>query len=62
MSADPTTSVSVRPTVEAVAGAPLSTADLSAVRAWIAANEQTIIDHWDEKLFTNELLARLRRV
>jgi hypothetical protein len=62
MNADQTTSVSVRPTVEVVAGAPLATADLSAVRAWIAANEQAIIDYWDEKLFTNELLAQLRRV
>jgi hypothetical protein len=62
MSPDRMTSVSVRPTVEVVAGAPLSTEDLDAVRKWVTANEQTIVNYWDEKLFTNELLEQLRRI
>jgi hypothetical protein len=62
MSSSQMTSVSVRPTVEVVAGAPLSSEDLSAVRKWVAANEQAILDYWEERLFTTELIERLRRV
>ena len=61
MSSRQMTSVSVRPTVEVVAGAPLSSEDLSAVRKWVAANEQAILDYWEERLFTTELIERLRR-
>lgn len=57
-----TTAVSVRPTVEVVAGEPLPTMELDAVRKWVEANRQAIIDYWDGELFTDELLERLTRI
>jgi len=42
-------SVSVRPTIEVVAG-DLSNRDLSLVRQWIELNKQIIIDHWEGKM------------
>ncbi|MGH6950561.1 MAG: DUF4160 domain-containing protein [Vitreimonas sp.] len=42
-------SVSVRPTVEIVAGK-LSNSDLALVRQWIELNRQVIIDHWEGKI------------
>jgi Domain of unknown function (DUF4160) len=62
MNPDQTTSVSVRPTVDVVAGDQLPSAELAAVRKWADANRQLIIDYWDGKLFTNELLERLARI
>jgi hypothetical protein len=59
MSIDETTSVSVRPDVAVVAGPPLAQGDLEAVGRWIERNRATILDYWDERLYTNELLARL---
>lgn len=59
MSVDQTTSVSVRPGVAVVAGPPLATDDLEAVTRWIDRNRETILDFWQERIFTNELLARL---
>jgi hypothetical protein len=62
MNPDQTTSVSVRPDVEVVAGDRLPPSELAAVRRWVDANRQVIIDYWDGKLFTNELLERLVRI
>lgn len=57
-----TTAVSVRPIVEVVAGDPLPPIELDAVRKWVEANRQVIIDYWDGELFTDELLDRLTRI
>jgi len=42
-------SVSVRPTVEVVAGQ-LSNRDLDLVRQWVELNRQVIIDHWEGRM------------
>ena len=57
-----TISVSVSPEVEIVAGGQLPQRELDAVRGWIEANRQAILDYWDGNLFTDELLGRLVRV
>ena len=59
MNVDQTTSVSVRPSVTVVAGPPLAKDDLEAVARWIDRNRETIIDFWQERIYTNEPLARL---
>jgi hypothetical protein len=59
MNIDQTTSVSVRPSIMVAAGPPLSKGDLEAVSKWIDRNQDTIIDFWEERIYTNELLARL---
>lgn len=45
-------SVSVRPTVEIVAGK-LSNRDLELVRQWIELNRQVIIDHWEGQILSS---------
>ena len=52
-----TASVSVRPTVEVVAGA-----DLALVRQWIELNRATIIAYWDGDLLTDEAIAQLKTI
>lgn len=59
MNIDQTASVSVRPSVTVVAGPPLTKDDLEAVARWIDRNREAIIDFWEERIYTNELLARL---
>ena len=59
MSIDQTTSVSVCPNVMVVAGPALPKDDLEVVTRWIDRNRATIIDFWEERIYTNELLARL---
>jgi hypothetical protein len=44
-----TASVSVRPSVEVVAGA-LSNRELELVRQWIELNREVIVAHWDGQL------------
>jgi hypothetical protein len=61
MSPEQTTSVSVHPDVEVIAGDQLPPAELVAVRAWVEANRRAIIEYWDGGLFTDELLQRLTR-
>jgi hypothetical protein len=53
--------VAVRPTPRLVAGR-LSPADLRAVSNWIRLNEAVLIDYWEERIFTDELLRRLQRL
>ena len=59
MNVDQTASVSVRPGVAVVAGPPLAKGDLEAVTRWIDLNRETIVEYWQERIYTNELLARL---
>lgn len=40
----------------------LSPADLRAVSDWIRLNEAVLIDYWEERIFTDELLRRLLRL
>jgi hypothetical protein len=51
--------VAVRPTPRLVAGH-LSPADLRAVSDWIRLNEAVLIDYWEERIYTDELLRRLQ--
>jgi hypothetical protein len=54
-------SVAVRPTPHLVAGR-LSAADLRLVDAWIRLNEAALVDYWESRIATAQLLARLRRL
>ena len=53
--------VAVRPTPRLVAGH-LSPGDLRAVSHWIRLNEAVLIDYWEERIYTDELLRRLQRL
>jgi hypothetical protein len=53
--------VAVRPAPRLVTGH-LPAADFQAVSDWIRLNEPVLIDYWEERIFTDELLARLRRL
>jgi hypothetical protein len=59
---DQTASVSVRPTVDVVAGPEPDRRDLDLVRRWIELNRDTIIAYWDGDLLTDEVIARLRPI
>ena len=59
---DRTASVSVRPTVDVVAGPELDRRDLELVRQWIELNRDPIIAYWDGDLLTDEVIARLQPV
>jgi hypothetical protein len=52
-------SVAVRPTPRVVSGT-LSTADRQAVFQWIAMNEEALVDYWEFRTDTDELLQRLK--
>lgn len=55
-------SVSVRPTIEVVAGE-LDAKDLDLVRRWIDLNREVIIKFWDgDILYTDEALAALKKL
>jgi hypothetical protein len=62
MDLDQTSSVSVRPSVGVVAGPSLRAEDLDCVRRWVDLDRQTIIGYWEGNLYTNELIAQLRRI
>jgi hypothetical protein len=51
--------VAVRPTPRLVTGH-LAPADLRAVGDWIRPNEAVLLDYREERIFTDELLRRLR--
>jgi hypothetical protein len=51
--------VAVRPVPSLVAGR-LAAADLTAVSDWIRRNESVILDYWEGRIYTDELLARLQ--
>jgi len=54
--------VSVRPTVDVVAGPELGRRDLALVGQWIELNRDPIITYCDGDLLTDEVIARLRPV
>ena len=53
--------VAVRPTPLLVAEH-LSPGDLRAVGDWIRLNEAVLIDYWEERIYTDELLRHLQRL
>jgi hypothetical protein len=53
--------VAVRPTPRLVAEH-LSPDDLLAVSDWIRLNQAVLIDYWEERIYTDELLRRLQRL
>lgn len=53
--------VAVRPAPRLIAER-LSPADLRAVSDWSRLNEAVLIDYWEERIFTDELLRRLLRL
>lgn len=53
--------VAVRPTPRLVAGHP-SPADLRTVSNWIRLNEAVLVDYWEERIYTDELLQHLQRL
>lgn len=59
---DRTASVSVRPTVEIVAGPEIDGRDMGLVRQWIELNREAIVAYWNGDLLTDEVIARLRPV
>jgi Domain of unknown function (DUF4160) len=59
---DGTASVSVRSTVEIVAGPELDGRDMELVRQWVEINREAIIAHWNGDLLTDEVIARLQPV
>jgi hypothetical protein len=59
---DRTASVSVRPTVEIVAGPEFDRRDLDLVRQWIQLNRDVIIAYWNGDLLTDEAIAQLKPV
>jgi hypothetical protein len=61
MKIDNTAVVAVRPSPRVVSGE-LSSADQQAVAEWIALNAQVVIDYWDDKLDTDQMLENLKRV
>ena len=61
MDPDDLTVVAARPASRLVAGH-LSPADLRAVSDWIRLNEAVLIDDWEERIYTDELLQRLQRL
>jgi hypothetical protein len=40
----------------------LSPADLAVVGDWIRLNEAVLVDYWEQRIFTDELMSRLRRL
>ena len=59
---DRTATVSVRSTVEIVAGPDLDRRDMELVRRWIEMNREAIIAYWNGDLLTDEVIARLKPV
>jgi len=53
--------VAVRPASRLIAGN-LSPADLSAVSDWIRLNEVTLVDYWEYRISTAQLILQLRRL
>lgn len=61
MSIGNTATVAVRPAPRLVAGQ-LSAADMESVRKWIQLNEAALVDYWDGRIYTDELIQRLQRL
>jgi hypothetical protein len=60
MSIGNTATVAVRPAPRLIAGR-LPTADMQVVFAWIQLNEAVLVDYWDGRIYTDELIQRLQR-
>jgi hypothetical protein len=56
-----TASVAVRPTPHVVGGQ-LSAADLLAVSEWVRRNEAVIVDYWEGRIGTVELVQQLQPI
>jgi hypothetical protein len=56
-----TASVAVRPQPHLAAGQ-LAPPDLAVVSDWIRLNETVLVDYWEGRLFTDELLWRLQKL
>lgn len=56
---DQTSSVSLRPDVEVVAGPQLASHDFALVRRWIELNRDVLVAYWDGDLLTDEVIDRL---
>jgi hypothetical protein len=61
MSIGNTARVAVRPTPRLIAGQ-LSSADMQAVSNWIRLNKAALVDYWDGRIYTAELIQRLQRL
>jgi Domain of unknown function (DUF4160) len=57
-----TASVSVRPTVEIVAGPEIGRHEMELVRQWIELNRDAIIAYWTGDLLTDEVITKLRAI
>jgi hypothetical protein len=53
--------IAARPMPRLVAGH-LSPADLRVVSNWIRLNEVVLVDYWEDRIYTDELLRRLQRL
>ena len=56
-----TATVAVRPALRSVAG-DLPTVDLLQVEQWIELNREVILDYWHGRIFTDELLQRIKGI
>ncbi len=56
------TSVSIASPATIHDGPPLSPADLRKLEDWISLNREALLDHWNCKLATDEVMERLRGV
>jgi hypothetical protein len=54
--------VAIRPAPHETHGQLLTSADFAAVKKWIELNEKALIDFWDGKIDTAEVLGRLIKV
>lgn len=61
MSIGNTATVSIYPISRLIAGQ-LSAADMEAVREWIQLNEAALVDYWNGRIYTDELIQRLQRL
>ena len=53
--------VTVRPVLRLIAGN-LSPADLAIVSEWIRLNEATLVDYWEYRISTAQLIQQLQRL
>jgi hypothetical protein len=61
MSISNAATVAVRPTPRLISGQ-LSALDVQVVSDWIRLNEAALVDCWDGRIYTDELIQRLQRL
>lgn len=54
-------SVAIRPQVRDLSNS-ISSRNMALLRQWIALNQQTIIDYWDGRLSTRQMLAQIQPI